>query len=458
MNELTWSPAHPNPVQQKQMVAVEQNRPLTFPPSHSYLGKQMEQEDTGPSAQVEVLLFPRPSSGLRRQKRDWVIPPILCSENERGPFPKNLVPVKSSKEKEGTVYYSITGQGADSPPVGTFIIERETGMLKVTRPLDRERIPRYQLFCHAVLANGQTAEDPMEVIINVGDQNDNRPQFIQSVFKGSVEEGAKPGTSVMTVTATDEDDAIDSYNGVVTYSILSQEPEPEKQMFTINNESGLISVVVSGLDRERIPQYTLILQATDLLGQGLSNTGTAVITITDANDNPPIFDPPMYNVTVPENEVGAMVAILKVKDADEENSLAWKAKYSIANGNEEGNFAVTTDPDTNDGLLTTAKKLDYETKNQYILKVIVVNEVEFSVRLLTSTATVTVNVSDKNEPPVFVPPELRVSKPEDLPLGQPIAQYTAQDPDRFLQQTLRVNTFCRVTAGFLPGLHRKGLD
>lgn len=83
------------------------------------------------------------------------------------------------------------------------------------------------------------------------------------------------------------------------------------------------------------------------------------------------------------------------------------------------------------------QKLDYETKNQYILEVIVVNEVEFSVRLPTSTATVTVNVSDKNEPPVFVPPELRVSKPEDLPLGQPIAQYTAQDPDKFLQQTLR---------------------
>lgn len=62
-----------------------------------------------------------------------------------------------------------------------------------------------------------------------------------------------------------------------------------------------------------------------------------------------------YNVIVPENEVGAMVAILKVKDADEENSLAWKAKYRIVKGNEEANFVVTTDPDTNNGLLTTAK-------------------------------------------------------------------------------------------------------
>ncbi|XP_026575635.1 cadherin-1-like [Pseudonaja textilis] len=238
----------------------------------------------GLSAQAEGLLFRGSGPGLRRQKRDWVIPPILCSENERGPFPKNLVQIKSSKDKESIVYYSITGQGADIPPVGTFIIERETGMLKVTRPLDREKIPRYVMLCHAVLANGQTAEDPKEIIINVGDQNDNRPVFTQRVFEGSVEEGAKPGTSVMTVTATDADDAIDSYNGVITYSILSQEPEPEKQRFTINKETGLISVVVSGLDREKAPKYTLIVRAADLAGQGLFSTATAVIQVANSSE------------------------------------------------------------------------------------------------------------------------------------------------------------------------------
>ncbi|XP_007443332.1 cadherin-1, partial [Python bivittatus] len=400
--------------------------------------KRHSHVEPGRSAQAEVLTFPRSGPGLRRQKRDWVIPPILCSEHERGPFPKNLVQIKSSKEKETTVFYSITGQGADSPPIGTFTIERETGWLKVTRALDRENIPSYLLLCHAVLANGQTAEEPMEVTIKVGDQNDNRPEFIKDIFQGSVEEGAKPGTSVMTVSAVDKDDAVDSYNGVITYSILSQEPpEPERQMFTINNETGLISVVVAGLDRERCPKYTLILQATDMLGLGLSNTATAVITITDTNDNEPTFKPLTYNGSVPENAVGALVATLKVIDADEKDTPAWKAKYSIVKGNEGQDFAVTTDPNTNYGLLTTAKKLDYETKNRYILEVSVVNEVDFSVRLPTSTATVTVTVTDENEPPVFVPPEMRVSKPEDLPAGQPIIQYTAQDPDTFLQQTLR---------------------
>lgn len=120
-----------------------------------------------------MLLFPSSHQGPRRQKRDWVIPPISCPENEKGPFPKNLVQVgegprekmikgpsvkifpcqfclcsvfvqiKSNRDKETKVFYSITGQGADRPPVGVFIIERESGWLKVTEPLDRENIATY---------------------------------------------------------------------------------------------------------------------------------------------------------------------------------------------------------------------------------------------------------------------------------------------------------------------------
>lgn len=55
----------------------------------------------------------------------------------------------------------------------------------------------------------------------------------------------------MQVTATDEDDAVNTYNGVVVYSILDQEPKaPHSQMFTINRDNGIISVIATGLDRE----------------------------------------------------------------------------------------------------------------------------------------------------------------------------------------------------------------
>uniref|UniRef100_A0A2K6DE37 Cadherin-1 n=1 Tax=Macaca nemestrina TaxID=9545 RepID=A0A2K6DE37_MACNE len=386
--------------------------------------------------QAELLTFPNSSPGLRRWKRDWVIPPISCPENEKGPFPKNLVQIKSNKDKEGKVFYSITGQGADTPPVGVFIIERETGWLKVTEPLDRENIATYTLFSHAVSSNGNAVEDPMEILITVTDQNDNKPVFTQEVFKGSVMEGALPGTSVMEVTATDADDDVNTYNAAIAYSILSQDPElPDKNMFTINKNTGVISVVTTGLDRESFPMYTLVVQAADLQGEGLSTTATAVITVTDTNDNPPVFNPTTYKGQVPENQANFVITTLKVTDADAPNTPAWEAVYTILNDN-DGQFVVTTNPVTNDGILKTAKGLDFEAKQQYILHVAVTNVAPFEVSLTTSTATVTVDVLDVNEAPIFVPPEKRVEVSEDFGVGQEITSYTAREPDTFMEQKI----------------------
>uniref|UniRef100_U3I5J5 Cadherin 1 n=1 Tax=Anas platyrhynchos platyrhynchos TaxID=8840 RepID=U3I5J5_ANAPP len=367
--------------------------------------------------------------------------PISCPENHRGPFPKQLVQIKSNKDKEIKVFYSITGQGVDSPPVGVFTIERETGWLEVTKPLDREEIEKYVIFSHAVSANGQPVEDPMEIIITVRDQNDNKPVFTKQLFVGYIEENAKPGTSVMTVNATDADDAVTVNNGIVSYSIVSQEPpKPHPQMFTINPQKGVISVLGTGLDRETTPNYTLIVQATDQEGLGLSTTATAVIEVTDANDNIPIFDPTMG--TVPENEVGLEVARLHVTDQDMPGSPAWQAVYRIKSGDQDGAFSITTDPNTNDGILRTAKGLDYETRNRYDLVVTVENKVPLSVSLGLSSASVLVLVRDVNEPPVFVPPIKRVEvgarlgtePPADPPLpryrmGSDPAGWLAIDPE-----------------------------
>lgn len=47
----------------------------------------------GASLSLPVLNFPKSSGGLKRRKRDWVIPPINFPENDRGPFPKIMVQV-----------------------------------------------------------------------------------------------------------------------------------------------------------------------------------------------------------------------------------------------------------------------------------------------------------------------------------------------------------------------------
>uniref|UniRef100_A0A8D0SDD0 Cadherin-1 n=1 Tax=Sus scrofa TaxID=9823 RepID=A0A8D0SDD0_PIG len=383
-------------------------------------------QDSPSGAHTEVLTFPSSHHGLRRQKRDWVIPPISCPENEKGPFPKDLVQIKSNREKETKVFYSITGQGADTPPVGVFMIERETG----------EAIAKYILYSHAVSSNGQAIEEPMEIVITVTDQNDNKPEFTQEVFRGSVMEGALPGTSVMQVTATDKDDDVNTYNAAIAYTILSQEPTlPHNQMFTINRDTGVISVLTTGLDRESFPTYTLVVQAADLQGDGLSTTATAMITVTDINDNPPIFNPTSYQGLVPENEANVAITTLTVTDGDVANTPAWVAVYTILNDNEK-QFVVITDPVTNEGVLKTAKGLDFEAKQQYILYVAVTNVAPFEVTLSTSTATVTVDVIDVNEAPIFIPAQKRVEVPEDFGVGLEITSYTAREPDTFMEQKI----------------------
>ncbi|XP_007198241.2 cadherin-3 isoform X3 [Balaenoptera acutorostrata] len=369
---------------------------------------------------------------LRRRKRDWVVPPISVPENGKGPFPQKLHQLKSNKDRGTKIFYSITGPGADSPPEGVFTIEKETGWLLLNKPLDREKIAEYELFGHAVSENGASVEEPMNISIIVTDQNDHKPKFTQDVFRGSVLEGVLPGTSVMQVTATDEDDAINTYNGVVAYSIHSQ--EPQDLMFTVHRSTGTISVVSSGLDRERVPEYTLTIQATDMNGDGSSTTAMAVVEILDANDNAPVFAPQKYEARVPENAVGHELQRLTVTDLDAPNSLAWQATYRIVEGDNGDHFTVTTHPESNQGILTTKKGLDFEAKTQHTLYVEVINEAPFVVKLPTSTATIVVHVEDVNEPPVFVPPSKVIEVQEGIPVGEPVCTYTAQDPDKGSQK------------------------
>lgn len=54
-------------------------------------------------------------------------------------------------------------------------------------------------------------------------------------------------------------------------------------------DAGKLSTNRSIFSSQRVREYTLILQAADLDGLGLTNTASAVIEITDANDNVPEF-------------------------------------------------------------------------------------------------------------------------------------------------------------------------
>ncbi|KAL3972419.1 XC chemokine receptor 1 [Sarotherodon galilaeus] len=273
---------------------------------HSTEVKSADHTENATDPQAHVLQFPNSVGGLRRRKRDWVIPPLNVPENQRGTYPLKVAQIRSNEDKTRKLFYSITGPGADLPPVGRFKMDRQTGNLYVTQPLDREETAEYTFEAHAVVEGAGQAEAPMEIIVHVIDQNDNKPYFTTE-YKANIAEATAIGTEVVRIEAKDDDEP-DNLNSDIRYRILNQDPPlPTDNMFEINPITGSIRVTGKGLDREKYPQYTLTVQAADMAGEGLSGQTKVILTVTDSNDNAPVFTqtdwviPPL---NVPENQRG----------------------------------------------------------------------------------------------------------------------------------------------------------
>lgn len=79
--------------------------------------------------------------------------------------------------------------------------------------------------------------------------------------------------------------------------------------------------MVQPLDRERIDTYHLTAVATD--GGGLYCSADVMISLTDINDNAPVFDQSQYTYTLPEDSVNNTL-LLRVAATDKDAGLARK--------------------------------------------------------------------------------------------------------------------------------------
>jgi hypothetical protein len=64
---------------------------------------------------------------------------------------------------------------------------------------------------------------------------------------------------------------------------------------------------------------------------------------------------PQYTTEVEENRIDVEILRMVVHDQDLPNTPHSKAVYTILKGNENGNFKITTDPNTNEGVLCVVK-------------------------------------------------------------------------------------------------------
>ncbi|KAG9348064.1 hypothetical protein JZ751_004089 [Albula glossodonta] len=363
---------------------------------------------------------------LRRTKRRWSPLPFNIIENDVPPFPKDVEVVGSDSSANYSVYYTISGPGVTSPPIGLFSVNRDTGMVRVHRAVDREEYPQFVFEAQVFDRRTNRETDlPLPITVMVNDVNDNAPQFSGSLEMWLLEKSSA-GTTVGKLNATDKDQE-NTPHTKIQYKLLSG-----TDLFVINSQTGVITTKTATLDREVQDKHLVTVQIKDMDGapNGLASTGTATILLKDINDNPPTFREKSYSAKVQENKADVLVLRIPVDDKDLKKTPNWNAVYKITKGNEKGNFRIETDPKTNEGLLYVSKALNHEEGGNLKLEVTAENEAKLvGSQAAWASIPVDINVIDEDEGPEFSAPILQLRIKENVPNGTLIGTYTAVDPE-----------------------------
>ena len=237
--------------------------------------------------------------------------------------------------------------------------------------------------------------------------DDDATPRITSLATASVAEGT---TRVLTVMAMDDDND----DNDLTYSITAG---TDSARFRINQSTGDLTFKTAPdfenpTDQSRDNEYIVEVTASD----GTNNTAqTITITVTNVNE------PPMLAPTATKSVAENTITVLTVSATDEDAGTI--LTYSISGGLDSVRFRI--DPST--GALTFKAAPDFETPsdqggdNDYKV-IITVNDGTNS-----AMQTITVTVTDVNEPPVIVVQTFSVT--ENTTAGTTVGTVAGTDED-----------------------------
>ncbi|UYV85015.1 hmr-1 [Cordylochernes scorpioides] len=366
------------------------------------------------------------------------------NEEESNGLPTKILKVTATdgdRERKNEIVYFLTGQGIDSDNPGNskFAVNTTSGEIYVLKPLDRD-LPhgrsqwRFTVFADDEGGNGLVGY--ADVLVNLKDINDNAPFFPYAIYNGNVTENGTAGMTVMTMTATDYDDPKEGSNAKLKYSIEQNQVNQNGELiFTIDEESGVISTAVCCLDRETNPEYTIKVVAMD--GGSLKGTGTATIKIRDINDMPPEFTKKEWFVEVDETEGDELpdtpILIVSVNDGDqlETNRFSYQV---INNTFGADKFTMVTNSDGT-GSLKIAKALDYEDRQQRFGFNLTIQVSDHGGETIdpfhVDYARVRIRLMDINDnKPEFLKSNIEITVPEDAEVGKSLATFIATDADQ----------------------------
>uniref|UniRef100_A0A8C7W190 Cadherin domain-containing protein n=1 Tax=Oncorhynchus mykiss TaxID=8022 RepID=A0A8C7W190_ONCMY len=320
--------------------------------------------------------------------------------------------IKRLKSGKARIY---TGDSAEY-----IELNKERGVLLIKERIDRESLCGQRTPC--ALHFQIILENPMEfytITVEITDVNDNIPSFEKSDVQFKISESAVSGAKFILDGAMDQDVGI---NGLQSYTLKPTDHFALELHNQADGNKNVEMVLKKPLDREREEQISLVLTAADGGEPRLSGTMQILITVLDANDNPPVFTQHTYKATVTEHSPkGTLVTSVSASDADHGSNS--KVTYSVRNTLDDVREMFDVDEDS--GEIRVIGNVDYENTRRF----------QISLRAsddggLTDSCKVIVEVVDTNDntPNINIMSKSNVIS-EDAKAGTVVTMMNIQDPD-----------------------------
>ncbi|XP_043928153.1 protocadherin-16 [Protopterus annectens] len=310
--------------------------------------------------------------------------------------------------RNGRVTYRI--MSGNSPPL--FDLNKETGVISLSLPLTDKPNTVRQLVVSAQDGGGMSSLVNARVNISIVPGSVSPPIFEQTQYFFTVPEDIRKGASVGIVRAVSS-----GQSDSIFYSISSGDPNG---YFTIDPSSGHIRTNIP-LDHEAHPVLILDIQARSGSPPAYSNV-QARITVSDINDNAPIFTSLSESILVKETtEVGSTIYTVQAEDRD--SGPNGQVQFDIASSGERV-FSI----DRTSGRIRLIRTLNYESVSRYDLKIIAKDS---GVPQLSSTFTLLVHVQAENDSgPIFDTLTYRVEVKEGTAVNTRFLQVRALSQDK----------------------------
>ncbi|XP_030648027.1 protocadherin beta-16-like [Chanos chanos] len=305
---------------------------------------------------------------------------------ENSPFGTLVLTVSATDADEGVngeVTYEFGHISRDVSKL--FTLDSKTGNVVLNGTLDFEREPSYELGIKA--KDGLGLASFANVIIEIVDVNDNAPVIHLKSLNSPIPENALPGTEVAIINVQDKDS---DGNQQIRCSIHGN--VPFKLNSSVKNYYSLVTT--SELDRELVSEYNITITATDVGTPPLSSFKTFHISVSDVNDNPPVFKEQYYSAYVPENnKPGLSICTVNARDPDwrQNGTVFYSLSPREVHGVQVSSF-LSINGET--GVIHAVRSFDYERFRSFQFHVIARDN---GSPPLSSNVTVSVFITDEND-------------------------------------------------------------